>query len=179
MCWWGRGERSGVCVCMCVYISHMHIYMVGSVMWVCVSVSSSQEQQMSPNPPSLPSFSLFLCYPGSSVSEPGLLCILKGSTLTALENREGLSQRPGRGPKSCFALREVLQDSSSLTCRLSHKCLLYFLGKLVGNIFSQPLETGKADDPHGVFPGLKCNMQDSRSDVKATKLGIRITSPPA
>ena len=144
-----------------------------------MSVCSSQEQQIFPSPPSLPTSSLFLCYPGSSVSEPGLLCIFKGSTLTPLESREGLSQRPGRGPKSCFALQELLQDSSSLTCRLSHKCLLYFLGKLVGNIFSQPLETGKADDPLGVFPGLKCNMQDSLSDVKATKLSIRITSPPA
>ena len=145
---------------------------------MCVCLCPSQEQQSFPIPSSLPSSSLFLCSPGYSVAEPGLPCAFEVTTLTPLESREGLSRRPGRGLQSCFAYCEVLQDLSSLTCRLSHQCLLYFLGKLVGNIFSQPLETGKADDPHGVFPGLKCNMQDSLRDVKATKQGIRITSFP-
>lgn len=49
--------------------------------------------------------------------------------------------------------------TSPLTCRLSRKCLLYFLGELVGHIFCQPLETTKANDAHGVFPGLKGSRQ--------------------
>lgn len=46
------------------------------------------------------------------------------------------------GPRSRFL------PVSSLTCRLPSQGVLYLLGKLVGDVFCQPLETGEADDAH-------------------------------
>lgn len=68
----------------------------------------------------------------------------------------------------CSQLCSPSCTTSSLTCRLSCKCLLYFLGELVGHIFCQPLETTKADDAHGVFPGLKGSRQTPITGSHAT-----------
>ena len=66
-----------------------------------MSVCPSQEQQIFPSSPSLPSSGLFLSSPGSSGSEPGLLCMFKGSTLTPLESR-GASPEAWEGPAELF-----------------------------------------------------------------------------